>query len=78
MVEVYMWVNDLLMMLLLVCDILVGVNVKLCSLVCNGYLFGVEVWFDFVVNEKDSFKSGKLVIDYDYMFVLLLEDFIFC
>lgn len=78
MVEVYMWVVDKLFNLLLVCDIIEGICVKMCSLVSQGYFIGGDCWLDELVNDKDILKVGKFIIDYDYMLVLLFENLMLC
>lgn len=39
----------------------------------QGYLIGADCWLDESVNDKDTLKAGKLLIDYDYTPVPPLE-----
>lgn len=66
MAEAHMWAVDKPLTPTLVKDIIEGINAKFRSLVTEGYLLGGSCWFDGTVNNKESLKDGKLLIDYDY------------
>lgn len=78
MVEVYMWVIDKLIIVMLICDIIDGINVKFCELKNNGYIVDGICWFSEEVNDVEIFKVGKLYIDYDYILVFFFENLILC
>ncbi|PIJ42620.1 phage tail sheath protein [Tatumella sp. OPLPL6] len=74
MAEGQMWSVDGALNPSLARDIIEGLRAKLRSLVKQGYLIGAECWLDESVNDKESLKAGKLIIDYDYTPVPPLEN----
>lgn len=74
MAEGQMWAVDGALNPSLARDIIEGLRAKLRSLVTQGYLIGADCWLDESVNDKDSLKAGKLIIDYDYTPVPPLEN----
>ncbi|MEJ8675526.1 phage tail sheath protein [Chromobacterium amazonense] len=72
--EAHMWAMDKPLTPTLVKDIVDGVNAKGRELVTNGYLLGFTCWYDATVNDKDTLKTGKLAIDYDYTPIPPLEN----
>jgi len=58
----------------LVRDILEGINAKFRQLKSLGYIIDGKAWYDEEPNTKESLKSGKLVLDFDYTPVPPLED----
>jgi phage tail sheath protein FI len=77
MAEAHFWAVDGPLNPSLARDIIEGVNAKMRSLVTAGYLIGGSAWYDEEPNTKESLKSGKLWIDYDYTPVPPLEDLSF-
>lgn len=77
MAEAHFWAVDGPLNPSLARDIIEGVNAKMRSLVTAGYLIGGSAWYDEAPNTKESLKSGKLFIDYDYTPVPPLEDLSF-
>ncbi len=72
--EAHLWAVDKPMSSTLFQDIIDGVQAKLDLMVAQGYLLGANVWWDESFNPKESIKSGKAIIDYDYTPVPPLED----
>lgn len=77
MAEAHFWAVDGPLNPSLARDIIEGINAKMRSLVTAGYLIGGSAWYDEEPNTKESLKSGKLFIDYDYTPVPPLEDLLF-
>jgi phage tail sheath protein FI len=77
MAEAHMWAVDKPLHPSLVKDMLEGLNAKFRELTALGYLIGGEAWYDEEINTKDTLKSGKLFLDYDYTPVPPLEDLSF-
>lgn len=73
----HMWAVDAPMHPSLVKDIIAGINAKFSELKSNGYIIDAECWFDDKINTKETLKSGRLYIDYDYTPIPPLEDLIF-
>lgn len=61
----------------LIKDIIEGINAKFRELKANGYIIDGKAWFDPEPNTKESLKSGKLYIDYDYTPVPPAENIVF-
>lgn len=74
MAESHSWAVDKPLHKNLIRDILAGINAKGRDLVSQGYLLGFNSWIDESVNTKDTLKTAKLRIDYDYTPVPPLED----
>ncbi|MBN3005591.1 phage tail sheath protein [Chromobacterium alkanivorans] len=74
MAEAHFWAVDKPMHPTLIRDIVEGLNAKGRQLVTDGYLLGFNAWFDADANDKDTLKSGKAYIDYDYTPVPPLEN----
>ncbi|MEJ4046244.1 phage tail sheath protein [Erwinia sp. SLM-02] len=74
MADAQMWAVDKPLNPSLARDIVEGIRAKMRSLVSQGYLIGGDCWLDESVNDKDSLKAGKLLIDYDYTPVPPLEN----
>ena len=74
MAEAHMWAVDKPLNPSLARDIIEGIRAKMRSLVSQGYLIGGDCWLDEAVNDKDTLKAGKLLIDYDYTPVPPLEN----
>lgn len=74
MAEAQMWAVDRPMHASLVRDMIESINAKFRELVTAGYLIGGSCWYPDDINDKDSLKAGKLVLDYDYTPVPPLED----
>jgi len=74
MAEAQMWSVDGALNPSLARDIIESIRAKLRSLVNQGYLIGADCWLDESVNDKDTLKAGKLLIDYDYTPVPPLEN----
>ncbi|WP_372373275.1 phage tail sheath protein [Vreelandella venusta] len=72
--EAHLWAIDKPMHPSLVRDIIEGINAKFRELTRRGYLLGGSAWFDEELNSKETLKSGKLYIDYDYTPVPPLEN----
>ncbi|MCP2071469.1 UNVERIFIED_ORG: phage tail sheath protein FI [Pseudomonas lini] len=72
--EAHMWAVDKPMHASLVRDIIEGVNAKFREMIAAGYLIGGQCWYPEDANDKDTFKAGKLFLDYDYTPVPPLED----
>jgi len=75
--EAHMWAVDKPMHPSIVKDILEGVNAKFRELKAGGYILDGSAWYDEEINQKQSLKSGKLVIDYDYTPIPPIEDLTF-
>lgn len=75
--EAHMWAVDKPMHPSIVKDILEGVNAKFRELKAGGYLLDGSAWYDEEINQKETLKSGKLVIDYDYTPIPPIEDLSF-
>ena len=74
MAEGHMWAVDKPLHPSLAKDIAEGINAKFRTLKSQGYIIDGECWFDPEVNSKESLKSGRLLLDYDYTPVPPLED----
>lgn len=74
MAEGHMWAVDKDLHPSLAKDIVDGINAKFRDLKNGGYIIDGECWFDPSVNSKDSLKSGRLLLDYDFTPVPPLED----
>lgn len=74
MAEGHMWAVDKPLHPSLARDIVEGINAKMRDLKTQGYIIDGQCWFDPGLNTKDSLKSGKLLLDYDYTPVPPLED----
>lgn len=74
MAENHFWAVDKPMHPSLVRDIVEGINAAFRDLVRQGYLIGGQCWYDEAANDKDTLKSGKLFLDYDYTPVPPLEN----
>jgi uncharacterized protein len=75
--EAHMWAVDKPMHPSIVKDIIEGVNAKFRELKAGGYLLDGSAWYDEEINQKETLKSGKLVIDYDYTPIPPIEDLSF-
>ncbi|MET3916236.1 phage tail sheath protein FI [Variovorax sp. OAS795] len=75
--EAHMWAVDKPMHPSIVKDIIEGVNAKFRELKAGGYLLDGSAWYDEEINQKETLKSGKLVIDYDYTPIPPIEDLAF-
>ena len=69
-----MWAVDKPLHPSLAKDIVDGINAKFRDLKNQGYIIDAECWFDPDANSKESLKSGRLLLDYDYTPVPPLED----
>ncbi|WP_047230272.1 phage tail sheath protein [Pseudomonas brassicacearum] len=74
MAEAHMWAVDKPLHASLVRDIIEGVNAKFREMISAGYLIGGKCWYPDDANDKDTLKTGKLFLDYDYTPVPPLED----
>ena len=74
MAEGHMWAVDKPLHPSLAKDIAEGINAKFRDLKSQGYLIDGSCWFDPEANSKESLKSGRLLLDYDYTPVPPLED----
>lgn len=74
MAESHSWAVDKPLHKNLIRDILAGINAKGRDWVAQGFLLGFNAWIDESVNTKDTLKTAKLRIDYDYTPVPPLED----
>lgn len=74
MAEAHMWAVDAPLHPSLVKDILESINAKFRQLKSLGYIIDGQAWYDEEPNTKESLKSGKLILDYDYTPVPPLED----
>ena len=74
MAESHSWAVDKPLHKNLIRDFLAGINAKGRDWVAQGYLLGFNAWIDESVNTKDTLKTAKLRIDYDYTPVPPLED----
>ncbi|MFW6589978.1 phage tail sheath protein [Acinetobacter baumannii] len=74
MAEGHMWAVDKPLHPSLARDIVEGINAKFRDLKTGGYIIDGECWFDPSVNSKESLKSGRLLLDYDFTPVPPLED----
>lgn len=74
MAEGHMWAVDKDLHPSLAKDIVDGINAKFRDLKNGGYIIDGECWFDPAVNSKESLKSGRLLLDYDFTPVPPLED----
>lgn len=72
--EGHMWAVDKPLHPSLAKDIVEGINAKFRDLKNQGYIIDAECWFDPDANSKESLKSGRLLLDYDYTPVPPLED----
>lgn len=70
----HMWAVDKPIYPSLIKDIIEGINAKFREMKTNGYIVDANAWYDEDANTKDTLKSGKLYIDYDYTPVPPLED----
>lgn len=74
MAEAHMWAVDMPLHPSLAKDVLEGIKAKFRELKSAGYIIDGNAWIDDAVNDKDTLKAGKLVIDYDYTPVPPLEN----
>lgn len=74
MAEGHMWAVDKDMHPSLARDIVEGINAKFRDLKGQGYIIDGQCWFDASANSKESLKSGRLILDYDFTPVPPLED----
>lgn len=74
MAEGHMWAVDKPLHPSLATDIVEGINAKFRDLKTQGYIIDASCWFDPEANSKESLKSGRLLLDYDYTPVPPLED----
>ncbi|ENU92506.1 hypothetical protein F971_01488 [Acinetobacter vivianii] len=74
MAEGHMWAVDKPLHPSLATDITEGINAKFRDLKLQGLIIDAECWFDPAANSKESLKSGRLILDYDYTPVPPLED----
>ncbi|MBV6562346.1 phage tail sheath protein [Acinetobacter baumannii] len=74
MAEGHMWAVDKPLHPSLARDIVEGINAKFRELKTGGYIIDGECWFDPSANSKESLKSGRLLLDYDFTPVPPLED----
>ncbi|EMY0612670.1 phage tail protein [Serratia marcescens] len=74
MAEAHMWAVDMPLHPSLAKDVLEGIKAKFRELKTAGYIIDGNAWIDDAVNDKDTLKAGKLVIDYDYTPVPPLEN----
>ncbi|HAV6046987.1 TPA: phage tail sheath protein [Acinetobacter baumannii] len=74
MAEGHMWAMDKPLHPSLARDIVEGINAKFRDLKTGGYIIDGECWFDPSANSKESLKSGRLLLDYDFTPVPPLED----
>ncbi|NKS46131.1 phage tail sheath protein [Acinetobacter lwoffii] len=74
MAEGHMWAVDKPLHPSLARDIVEGINAKFRDLKGRGYIIDGSCWFDPSVNSKESLKSGRLMLDYDFTPVPPLED----
>ncbi|WP_182073707.1 MULTISPECIES: phage tail sheath protein [unclassified Serratia (in: enterobacteria)] len=72
--EAHMWAVDKPVTATLIRDIVEGIKAKFRELKSNGYIIDADCWYDESANDKETLKSGKLYIDYDYTPVPPLED----
>lgn len=70
----HMWAVDKPIYPSLIKDIIEGINAKFREMKTSGYIIDANAWYDENANTKDTLKSGKLYIDYDYTPVPPLED----
>ncbi|MDO7473665.1 phage tail sheath protein [Acinetobacter baumannii] len=74
MAEGHMWAVDKPLHPSLARDIVEGINANFRDLKTGGYIIDGECWFDPSANSKESLKSGRLLLDYDFTPVPPLED----
>lgn len=74
MAEGHLWAVDKPLHPSLARDIVEGINAKFRDLKNQGYFIDASCWFDPFVNSKETLKSGRLILDYDYTPVPPLED----
>lgn len=74
MAEGHMWAVDKPLHPSLARDIVEGINAKFRDLKGQGYIIDAQCWFDPSANSKESLKSGRLLLDYDFTPVPPLED----
>lgn len=74
MAEGHMWAVDKPLHPSLARDIVEGINAKFRDLKTGGYIIDGECWFDPSANSKESLKSGRLLLDYNFTPVPPLED----
>jgi phage tail sheath protein FI len=72
-----MWAVDKPLHASLARDIIEGINAKFRELKNLGYIIDATAWYNEEVNSKETLKSGKLYIDYDYTPVPPLENLLF-
>jgi len=75
--EAHFWAVDKPLHPSIVRDILEGVNAKFRELRAGGYIIDGSAWYDEEINTKDTLKTGKLTIDYDYTPIPPIEDLTF-
>ncbi|ELY3978425.1 phage tail sheath protein [Cronobacter sakazakii] len=64
--EAHMWAMDKPVTPTLIRDIVDGINAKFRELKTAGYIVDAQCWVDESVNDKETLKAGKLLLDYDY------------
>ncbi|GKW03006.1 tail sheath protein [Pectobacterium carotovorum subsp. carotovorum] len=74
MAEAHLWAVDKPVTPTLIKDIIEGIKAKFRELKSNGYIIDADCWYDDTANDKETLKSGKLYIDYDYTPVPPLEN----
>lgn len=74
MAEAHLWAVDRPVTPTLVRDMIDGINVKFRELKSAGLIIDGTCWYDESANTKETLKTGKLFIDYDYTPVPPLED----
>ncbi len=72
--EAHMWAMDKPVTPTLIRDIVDGINAKFRELKTAGYIVDAQCWVDESANDKETLKSGKLLLDYDYTPVPPLEN----
>lgn len=72
--EAHAWAIDKPITPTLAKDIIEGINAKLREMKNQGYIVDGKAWLNVDLNDKESLKSGKLYIDYDYCPVPPLEN----
>ncbi|CVG56259.1 TPA: phage tail sheath protein [Serratia marcescens] len=74
MAEAHLWAVDRPVTPTLVRDMIDGINAKFRELKSAGLIIDGTCWYDESANTKETLKTGKLFIDYDYTPVPPLED----
>lgn len=74
MAEAHMWAVDQPLHPSLAKDIIEGIKAKFRELKSGGYIIDGDCWINDAANDKDTLKSGKLLLDYNYTPVPPLEN----